>query len=401
MPGIYLCLSFLPTLTLIFPPLLEQVSDRPGYLNYLIAILMHTFFICFGVVLSYFMFNNGKVPNRKYSAFNFKTVRSVLFLKNLIMIIALISFFHQILTLDSIPFLLIFKGSVADLTMARESGYKLHGGLMVYIWHFSRMVFIPFLVSFYFLKLVDCKTKKNLLAFILVLAFGIVNNALSGAKAPVAMLFLILAILYFNQLGKIKIRVVIYSFLLIISFPFFVEYLFSDVGFIDSLGHFLEKFINRFSYETFDRTLSYFDIFPYREPFLGGRTNSLFTLFTGESYFNVQNYVFIFRLDSLKEHLLYGSANAHFIGYMNADFGITGVILSCLFIGLIIGTIDLFASSVMRDNISLSIYIIIGFIFWKLMGSQPTTVLFSHGAILAFIILFYIGSKVNRKNECY
>ena len=400
MPGIYIGLSLLPTLTLLVPGLVEQVEIRVGYIDYLIAILAHTFFICIGLALSYLMFNFGKIPKRNYSKFNFKSTNSTLKLKNIILFIAILSFFHQIFSLDSIPFLLIFKGSVTDLTMARESGYKLHGGIAVYIWHFSRMVFIPFLVSFYFLKFLDNKTKKNAVLFIVVLVFGMLNNALSGAKAPVAMLFLILVIIHFNLVGKMKIKNIFYSFLLILSFPFFVEYLFSESGFIESLTSFLEKFVNRFTYETFDRTLFYFDLFPYQEPYLGGRTNSLFTTFTGLDYFNVQNFVFIFRLESIQEHLLYGYANAHFIGYMNSDFGIYGVAFSCFFIGLAIGFIDVYSSKVMFDNVTFSLYIIIGFIFWKLMGSQPTTVLFSHGAILAFLMLIYLGFNVRKNNEC-
>jgi oligosaccharide repeat unit polymerase len=390
MPGIYMMLSALPTLTLVIPSFNNLVELRPGYDEYLISILLHTGFMGFGILLSYIMISGTKIPNRSYSLLHYLQSTKLDKVMVCILVFTILVFIHQILTLGSVPFFLVFAGvDVASLTMARETGYKLHGGLGVYVWHFSRMVFIPFLVSYYFVKYLEKRTSSTL--FITILLFGIVNNALSGAKAPVAMIFLIMAVTYFNLKGKVEVMRLLYAAIGILVFPFVIEFIYSDLNFFDALEHFLIKFVDRFSYETFDRTLSYFDIFPHQQEYLGGRTNSLFLLFTGNEYFNVQNFVFLERLDSLKDHLLYGSANAHFIGYMNADFGILGVMISSFIIGFIMGGMDSISSSVLNNKLLYPLYVIMGFIFWKLMGSQPTSVLFSHGAILSFIILFILS----------
>ncbi|EJV5743200.1 O-antigen ligase [Vibrio alginolyticus] len=396
MPGVYYCLSFLPILSMISPDIHEKISGRSGIDEYLIAITLHSIFIALGVLMSYFLFNAGKVPDRNYSRC-LNTKENLSKLDFFILFVAISSFFHQILTLGNIPFLMIFLDvSVSDLTMAREGGYKLHGGYAVYIWHFSRMVFVPYLVCTSFVMYLQSKSSKNMIIFFLILIFGVFNNALSGAKAPVAMLFMCMFFIFIGVRRNINLKYIFLATLFIFIFPFLVEYSFSEEGLLDTLDKFSQKVINRFSYETFDRTLSYFDVFPHYMKYLGGRTNSLFTLFSQQEYFNVQNYIFIYRLDGiLAEHLLYGSANAHFIGYMNADFGLIGVAISCLSIGIIIGFMDVYASTRLSSAKTISLYMVIAFIYWKLMGSQPTSVLFSHGAVLAFLLLVFQKRKIN------
>lgn len=403
MPGVYYTLSFLPVLSLLFPSLIGEDEFRLGYSDYLNAITVHTLFIGVGLFISYYIFNKGVTPSRNYtSGFSYASSEKSDKLIFILIILVVVVLIHQIFSLSNIPVLLIFSdSSVSDLTMAREGGYKLQGGISVYFWHFSRMVFVPFLVIFSFIKFIGYKNKKTFFTFMFVLIVGVFNNSLSGAKAPVAMLFLCMFIAYVILKGDFKFKYLVVAVIFIFIFPFVVEYTYSENSFLDTLGLFTEKVIKRFSYETFDRTLSYFDSFPYVIDYLGGRTNSLFMLFSQENYFNVQNFIFIERLDGdIKEHLLHGSANAHFIGYMNADFGLLGVFSSCLVMGVIIGFLDVKASPRISGPESFALYIVMAFIFWKLMGSQPTSVLFSHGAILSFLLLLFFNKiNINQRDE--
>jgi len=403
MPGLYYVLSFLPVFSLLSLELMASDSLRLGYSDYLNAITIHSLSVGIGIFCSYLLFNKGSTPSRCYSeSFSFKSApqadKYVLFLVFFVVII----FFHQLLSLASVPFLMMFTdGSVSELTMAREVGYKLQGGLSIYIWHFSRMVLVPFLVILFFVKHIGKRTWVSFFQFIFILSIGIFNNGLSGAKAPVAMLFFCMFIAFVLLKGDFKFKYLLVAIFFIFIFPFLVEYSYSENNFLDTLNIFTQKVIKRFSHETFDRTLSYFDSFPYVLDYLGGRTNSLFLLFSQESYFNVQNFIFIERIDGdVKEHLLHGSANAHFISYMYADFGIVGVVLSCLLVGIIIGFLDVKCSNRIKYTESFSLYIVMAFIFWKLMGSQPTTVLFSHGALLSFFMLLFFY-YVNKNNIRY
>jgi len=346
----------------------------------------------------YLVFNTGKTPERFISP-NYNRVvqnRSARLIYT-ILVLSIIALVHQLLTLPSIPIMEIFtERNVEDLTNARETGYKLQTSLAVYLWHFTRMVFVPFLVVVYFIRYLDKRNVVTMTIFLAILFLGIVHNSLSGAKAPVAMIFLCLLLAYIMRQPNYKVVKPLLSLPLILSFPFFIEYLYSDKTLYESLGYFTHKVMNRFSYELFDRTLSYFDLFPLQHEFLSGATNRLFTLVTGNEYFNVQNYVFIERLgDDIKDHLLHGSANAHYIGYMYSDFGLLGVAFSSVIVGMTIGVVDIILSKRFDSPVGVSLYIVATFLFWKLMGSQPTTVLFSHGVLLC-VVLGFIFNRLNR-----
>jgi len=179
-------------------------------------------------------------------------------------------------------------------------------------------------------------------------------------------------------------------------FPIFSDYMYSDMTFSQSLIQTILKTSNRFGFETADRTLSYFDLYNNSSQYLGGRTNALARLFTGLEPFNVQNHVFLYRLraGSVPDHLLYGSANAHFIGYMNADFGLWGVFWSSVLVGSTLAFFDAIYITLRKNEIVISLYIITVTLFWKLMGTQPTTILFSHGALLMLLWAIYASKTI-------
>jgi len=394
-PGLYYLFALLPTFGLIFQPTGEMIANRPGVYDYGLAIVFHTLLFGVGLCVAYVFGKKAHTPRRVFVVDHSGIERQQKLVLISVLTLSIILFVHQILALGTVPFFLMFLGAeVEELTVARESGYKLQGGISVYFWHFSRMVFVPYLVSLFFAKYLVSKRRIDLIFFVCVLLFGILNNALSGAKAPVAMLFLCIFLVWVFIKGRPTFISLVFGGLLIFLFPLAVEYSFSDEGLLEVVVYFFEKVANRFSFETFDRTLSYFDIFPYERDFLGGRTNSLFTMISGEAFFNVQNYVFLERLDEFQPHLLHGSANAHFIGYMNADFGIVGVCISSLLVGLAVGVFDIYFSRRVADVSTLAIYVVLCFIFLKFIGSQPTTVLFSHGALLSLIIMFFLSPKI-------
>ena len=386
-PGFYFCLSVLPTISLVFLP--DEFGARVGLGDYRAAILLHSLGIFIGLFFSYFLLCGGRTPNRQIcnrTEFDFYGLNRQLL--GFLFFLVAVSFVSQILILPKIPMLEVFSdGGVAELTNAREQSYKLQGSAFVYLWHFSRMVLVPAIVVCFFVRWMVFRGRINLWVFLFVLIFGVVNNAMSGAKAPVALVFVCIFLSYIYIARSVSLFFVFLLFFGLFVFPFLVEYAYSERDFFDSVGYFFEKVLYRFSYETFDRTLSYFDIFPYSSAYLGGRTNGLFQLFTGQEYFNVQNYVFLSRLDVVREHLLHGSANAHFIGYMNADFGLLGVFFSCVAVGLVLGGVDVFASRRVSDPLTLALYVSMAYVFWKLMGSQPTTVFFSHGALLCLMLI--------------
>ncbi len=395
-PGIYLGLSVLPTLTLLSPSLIEEARQRAGYGSYLAAIIIHVIFFGIGLFLAYAIINKGRIPTRYFPANchpSTKSIRSSVIL--LVALFALLFFIHQILSLGAAPLFMIFSATGEELTVAREGGYKLQQGVSIYAWHFSRMVFVPFLVTAFFLRWHVGRETKWLAIFLVTLLLGAVNNGLSTALTPVAMLFVTILIALYHAKRGIKTSTAGLLLVLVFSFPFFVEFLYSEKPFIEALEYFIFKVLQRFSFETFDRTLSYFDYYPHLNGgYLEGRSIGFLAALSNEEFVNTANVIFLHRLESFKWHLAYGNANAHFIGYMNAEGGLLVVAVACLAVGFVVGALDVFASRGIRSLYGYSFYVVLGFILWKLMGSQPTTVLFSHGAVLCVLMIYLVDRRL-------
>lgn len=391
-------LSALPTIGLLLPSQYDDYSARSGIDDYLIAILLHTIFITIGVVLGYIIFNDMRLPNWQFRKKLPPPAGDIT--PRLVIAISVVSFallIDQLLRLGTVPLLLVFSDAAgASFVEAREIGYKNRGGLGVYFWHFNRMVFVPFLVASAYLMASRSKTIFSWLVFGMTLTLGVIHNGLSGASAPVAMLFLILFVAFINSGGKIRMQTVFLAVIAIFSFPLFVEQSFSDVSLLEALDKFIEKIVWRFGAGTFDRTLSYFDYYPYVEQYLGGSSIKVIAALSGDDFVNTRNVIFLSRAESLRDYQLSGNANAHFIGYMNADGGLFLVAFSCLLVGVILGAFDAIAASRIRSIFGLSLYCVMAFIFWKLSGSQPTTVLFSHGAGLSLILILLLERRHQR-----
>jgi|GEM_PF-4476894 len=394
--GFYYYMWILMLMPLLFSPVSDEFTSRNGFQSFLAASFAHPLFMLIGY-LSMVMPQAGVVRQR----FNGQSLRvwsSLAQTRRLVYYFAIICsviMFHQFISLDKNPLFIMLSGGgdAVELAYAREESFKLNRNFFTYIWHFNRMVFFPFTILVAFFMYYITKNKKWLAVFVILLIFGAINNAVSSALAPVALLGLLIMLSYIRISKGFSTSAISVMLILTLIFPVVVEYSYSSMQFSESMLYTLKKIFGRFSFETMDRTISYFDVFPDYYDFLGGRTNALFTLFNGEEVFNVQNYIFINRLSTVHDHLLHGSANAHFIGYMYADFGLFGVAAASLIVGAIIGFIERKYYGFKNSVVVLACYMITVTLFWKLMGTQPTTILFSNGAILLLLMAALFSRK--------
>lgn len=398
--GFYLVMSLLPTFALVFPSVVAEHALRDGFWTYKYALILHSSAFLVGAAIVQYGLRSTKVSKNLTDITESRSEHRVV----LVLISALvISLLHQLITLDTVPILVAFlsPGETATLTIHREASYKMSESLGVYFWHFMRQVGTLVLVCILVASVVvrGRRASKHLAGTGLVVALAVFHNSLSAAKAPVAILFL--AVFFgFVLLGvKMRLRVVVGSILVTLSFPVMLEWLYSDTGFFSSAWHTYLKVFERFSLGVYDRTLAYFDVFVEPGAKLGGRTNSLFALITGQSHFNVQNFVFLERLDVIREHLVHGSLNAHFISYMYSDFGLVGVWLSSLVVGMVVSLGDVAYKRCPRSLLVVSIYAAYIVVVWKLMGSQPTSVFASHGGGVLLLCLFYLSRRGARQSR--
>lgn len=384
----------------------QALMTRPGYTNFLYAILLHLFFI----LAPYFLCYTGNINNLRRSTRSFRRsdiqpVRREKIIFFLLFILVSLIFVHQLNSLPVVPILLILQNvSGEELALARETAFKLNDSKFIYLWHFNRMIFAPLLVLTAFLIYTrETGSRRIFWGFILLVAMVLacLNGSISSALAPVAIIFFMLFFLRNYFVKSISIINSILMVAVILTFPVLVEYLFSEDNFVSSASNTILKVFKRFSLETFDRTLVYFDLFPNEAHYLGGSTSRIFTVITGNEYFNVQNYAFLYYLEnilgkSLRPHLLYGSLNANFIGYMNADFGLWGVGISSLIMGCIITYFEMTLTKLNKNIFVCSLYVMLVVLFWKMMGSQPSSILIGHGGIPMLLLavgISWVGSK--------
>lgn len=403
----YSIVFFVMCISLISPFTNNEFVDRPGYYDLSIALFLHIFFILLPYTICYVSnFNNLKLYTINFKRSKLFRIKNEKVIFYVIFLIFFFIFLHQLFFIPNIPiFLLLQNVSGDELTMAREESFKLNSNFYVYFWHFNRMIFAPLvtLVSFLIYKHEIVNKKKWFIIFLFTLLIACLNSALSSALAPVAIILLMIFLLNVYLNNKISLKYTIFMFFVVISFPLAVEFLFSDGDFINSAGNTIYKIFNRFSIETFDRTLVYFDLFPYHIDYLGGRTNRLFLFFTGEDFFNVQNYAFIYYLESIlgkniSYHLIHGSLNANFIGYMNADFGYYGVVFSSIFMGFVLTYFEIVMTRLNKNMFVISLYILLFIIFWKMMGTNPISILVGHGGILILILAFLFSTFTKRNH---
>lgn len=400
--GFYFIFFLLMAGTLIQPDEIEKYKHLPGYNNFVISLFIHAFFFLLGVLVAFNVRLRPRLIAEKISISGFKKFEKPMFV--VATTIAILLFIHALVSIQSIPIVEILKAGsnealAAEATINKESLFKESIGINNYLWNLNRQIFFPLVVIYLFSKYFETKTRKDLLIFLLFLILGVLNNSISGSLAPVGLLFFMLGICFIYLSKNIKTKHYIIVGLLSILFPIFVDYSASDYSISESSQITLEKTLYRFTGETFKRSLDYFNVYGVSEPFLGGRTHKIFTYFSGESFFNVSNHIFVQNLPERK--LFYASTghqNAHFICYMFADFGFFGIVLSSFLIGFLISQFQIICARLIDNKLSFAAYVILVTLFWKLMGVHPFTILFSHGALLLIALVIYLHYISRRSN---
>jgi len=138
----------------------------------------------------------------------------------------------------------------------------------------------------------------------------------------------------------------------------------------------------------------YFRIFPEIHPFLLGRSTNITSWLFAEGTFPINNYVAAVWWGVIKTT---GSANALYLGYYWADYGILGVIISTFIVGFTIHLVywKLVDSTEYKKDlnfVAITCYLtpIFTFVFFS---SNYTTIFFTRGLFLIIVYLNLISNK--------
>ena len=271
-------------------------------------------------------------------------------------------------------------GEQVKVALLREESFKFLDSPLLYVFYILRSVIFPLLVilSLGFYLHTGAKLWRNL--FVGTLAAALFYCSLSVAKAPVAALIVLIGFLiYYRRGGMISRKVVAVLLIGILFFPLAVV-LIAYQGESSPLDVFY--FIgDRLFYVPSEVVYFYFEVFPGQHQYLYGRSIDKFARLMGWAPFNTPNYVGVYAtrpgdLDSV-------SFNAAFIGDLNADFGMPGVLFGGVIAGLIMQLFHIYAVRLRKTATVVALYSFLAFTFWFLNSTSLTIVLLSDGAMIA------------------
>jgi oligosaccharide repeat unit polymerase len=288
-------------------------------------------------------------------------------------------------------YLLRHPGSGAELVLMREESFKLLDSPFRYAYDVVRRVAYPFIIAFAFAMWRGTRRPGWRRTAMLLLIVGSVFVGLSGAKAPVAFLFLVLMFTYMLLRERpLPLSWLVAGGAIFMSFPLLVLELSTAASGV-SAGLLLNALLYRMFYLPAEILYYYFEIYPAQQPFLHGGTIGRLSALLGRPEFDVSNYVFRYMYPGGLES---GSATTAFVGALHADFGLPGIIVGSVLAGVLMQVIQ--AALVRREKTpyTVALYGFLTFAFFLINVEPLTQALLSGGvSIVLALTLAMVASE--------
>lgn len=289
----------------------------------------------------------------------------------------------------AVPLLYLLRnpGEAFEAALLREESFKLLDSPLTYVYQFVRALLYPILILIglgYYLRF---RQRRWLVMLLVASAAGLFFASLSLAKTPVAMIAVSIGIfMYLFNHGIITRKALTIVLVLVLLFPIFVVTIANSNDSIDPLLA-VGAIGVRLFYIPAEVVYYYFEFFPAQVNYLHGRSIDKFARLMGESPYDptneVGNYAFYSGIDSV-------SANSAFIGDMNADFGMGGVLVGGVLTGIIMQTVQIFLLRRRKTVVTLACFSFLSFAFWQLNSTSLPIVLASDGVFLALLLAWYL-----------
>lgn len=278
-------------------------------------------------------------------------------------------------------------GDSYTTALLREDAAKLLDSRFSYLYNILNTFGYPFLIiSTIGYYLVTRQAKWFVVAFI-IMTSGLFYLSIDTSKGPVATLILQLFLfMFFYRKGKISNKTIGISIALIISFPLMITMLAFDVSLYSALLGISHRLFYTPSYVLY----WYFELFPDTQDYLYGRSVGRLAWLLGLDFFHTPNFV-------AKGMGMTGtaSANGSFIGNLNADFGLIGVLCGGVITGILMQTIQVSLMRHKKNIINTAVYAICICAFWKLNSTALPVVLATNGVLFVLLIPFLVKMTVN------
>jgi hypothetical protein len=280
-------------------------------------------------------------------------------------------------------------GASRYLALLREESFKLLESRLIYLYSWLRGAILPYLIMVCLGLYLAYRSRFWLLSFLLSLVSGLAYASLSIAKWPVAAIVMMIALyLLLFRSGRVSLPALLTLVCLVFAFPAFVVlmvYAGTGVGFSGALG----LIFRRMFYVPAWVLYYYFEVFPEKVGYLHGASIDKLARLLGKPAFDTANYVFRY---FAPEAIRTGLANAAFIGNLNADFGVAGVLLGSLLAGALVQSIQISLVRTRKTVLNLGLYVFLVYAFWLLNSTSLPVILLSNGVLILLVFPWLISA---------
>jgi hypothetical protein len=289
-----------------------------------------------------------------------------------------------------LPVLAAIAGAVTgdEMKLLRASTYKTISQTITHPMNFFRVGVVPFLVCAAAARAVWTSKRLERFLLVFVVAMGVVYNSYASALYPVALLFVLLA-LSWQYLGTLDARKLLIAGVGALSFPIVwgaaVLVQGRSVAGVALLE--LTRHGQRFLFLIPDVMWSYVELYSGpRGHLLGGAHRPLAVLFRQPSV-NAANEVFLYRDP---DAFFLGNATAPYESYFFADFGIPGVLVGGVLVGVILQVAHYLAIRSPLSELTLARFVLVCWGGYSVTLSSAFTGVASKGLFFALVLPFLI-----------
>lgn len=278
-------------------------------------------------------------------------------------------------------------GNFASLALLREESFVGMNSKFVYAYWVLREALYPFLIAVAFGKYISTRRTQWLLFFVGALLMGLSYASVSIARGPVATIFMVVVgIWYLMRSTEIRIRDIAIAAASLLSFPIFVTIwtretdlpLFEAFKLIGIRLFYLPAYV----------AYVYFEVVPKEVHFLHGATIEKLAPLLGMQAFNMSRYAILTIYPDSPESA--GAGGAFFADFY-ANFGLPGVLIGGVFLGVILQGIQVAILRREKTVVSLAVFAFMFYAFWMTTSRALPTVLLSTGTVFVLLFWWFLG----------
>jgi hypothetical protein len=290
-------------------------------------------------------------------------------------------------------YLLRNPGEAIAAAMLREDAFKLLNSHLTYVYYVFRGSVFPFLMM---VALGRYRLQKETLwrrLFWIALLSGVGYAALTIEKSPVAAIFgLLFLFIYLLNGGRLGKTATIVAPLLFLSFPVIVILLAYHGTEGGTFGGLFQAIGDRLFYSPARIVYAYFELFPRIFPFQHGASLLKMAHLLGWKSLDIPNAVGLYMTEGTGD-LETITANSCFLGNLNADFGLPGVVLGGVLAGLLMQMVTIYFFRRPKTVVNVAGYAACMWSFGLLVTSPLPTVLLSGGVSFAILLAWCFGFR--------